>query len=190
MLLRDPDDGRGAVHTINVRLSPEQILYTVNHAEDDVILVHEDFIPLIRQIGDRFDRAPTLVLLRDDGDATAPGHGLEFAADYESLLDRGGDGYDFPALDERTRATTFYTTGTTGDPKGVWYTHRQLVLHTLGALGALASGGGHARLHRDDVYMPITPMFHVHGWACPSSPPCSGSSRSIPDATNPRSCCA
>ena len=185
----------GAVlHTINVRLSPEQILYTVNHAEDDVILVHEDFIPLIRQIGARFDRAPKLVLLRDDNDATAPdlgsgsgsdsgpgpgsarsgsvsGHapelGPDFAADYESLLDRGGDGYRFPVLDERTRATTFYTTGTTGDPKGVWYTHRQLVLHTLGALGAFASGGDHARLHRDDVYMPITPMFHVHGWGMP-----------------------
>jgi len=158
----------GAVlHTINVRLSPEQILYTVNHAEDDVILVHEDFIPLIRQIGDRFERAPKLVLLCDDGDATAPAHGPDFAADYESLLDRGGEGYDFPELDERSRATTFYTTGTTGDPKGVWYTHRQLVLHTLGALGALASGGDHARLHRDDVYMPITPMFHVHGWGMP-----------------------
>ena len=158
----------GAVlHTINVRLSPEQILYTVNHAEDDVILVHEDFVPLIRQIGDRFERAPKLVLLRDDGGATAPGNGPDFAADYESLLDRGGEGYGFPELDERTRATTFYTTGTTGDPKGVWYTHRQLVLHTLGALGALASGGDHARLHRDDVYMPITPMFHVHGWGMP-----------------------
>ena len=158
----------GAVlHTINVRLSPEQILYTVNHAEDDVIILHEEFIPLIRQIGDRFERAPKLVLLRDDGDASAPGPGPDFAADYESLLDRGGEGYDFPELDERSRATTFYTTGTTGDPKGVWYTHRQLVLHTLGALGALASGGGHARLHRDDVYMPITPMFHVHGWGMP-----------------------
>ena len=158
----------GAVlHTINVRLSPEQILYTINHAEDDVILVHEDFVPLIAQIGDRFDRTPTLVLVRDDDDAPPPGHGLDFATDYASLLDRGGAGYDFPALDERTRATTFYTTGTTGDPKGVWYTHRQLVLHTLGALGAIASGGGHARLHRDDVYMPITPMFHVHGWGMP-----------------------
>ena len=158
----------GAVlHTINVRLSPEQILYTVNHAEDDVILVHEDFVPLIRQIGDRFERAPKLVLLRADGGATAPDHGPDFAADYESLLDHGGEGYGFPELDERTRATTFYTTGTTGDPKGVWYTHRQLVLHTLGALGALASGGDHARLHRDDVYMPITPMFHVHGWGMP-----------------------
>ena len=147
----------GAVlHTINVRLSPEQILYTINHAEDDVILVHEDFVPLIAQIGPRFERAPKLVLIRDD-----------FAADYEALLDRGGDGYRFPVLDERTRATTFYTTGTTGEPKGVWYTHRQLVLHTLGTLGMIASGGGHARLHRDDVYMPITPMFHVHGWGMP-----------------------
>lgn len=191
----------GAVlHTINVRLSPEQILYTINHAEDDVIILHEDFLALIGQIRGRFERAPKLVLA-GGGDDTAvsgfgsglgsgsgsdsgpgpgsagsgsgsvsghePGLGLDFAAGYESLLDRGGDGHDFPALDERTRATTFYTTGTTGNPKGVWYTHRQLVLHTLGALGALASGGGHARLHRDDVYMPITPMFHVHGWGMP-----------------------
>ena len=185
----------GAVlHTINVRLSPDQILYTINHAEDDVILVHEDFIPLIAQIHGRFEHAPKLVLVRDGdggGAGGTSGHGLgfatgreslldlrafevfhqglalEFAADYRSLIDRGEDGYEFPALDERTRATTFYTTGTTGDPKGVWYTHRQLVLHTLGALGAIASGGGHARLHRDDVYMPITPMFHVHGWGMP-----------------------
>ena len=160
----------GAVlHTINVRLSPDQILYTINHAEDDVILVHEDFVPLIAQIGPRFERAPKLVLIRDGDDAPRPGHELDFTADYEALLDRGGDrnGYAFPALDERTRATTFYTTGTTGEPKGVWYTHRQLVLHTLGTLGMIASGGGHARLHRDDVYMPITPMFHVHGWGMP-----------------------
>ena len=156
----------GAVlHTINVRLSPEQILYTINHAEDDVIILHEDFLALIERIRGRFERAPRLVLA--SGDAGAPGRAPGIAASYEPLLDAGGDGYDFPALDERTRATTFYTTGTTGNPKGVWYTHRQLVLHTLGALGALASGGGHARLHRDDVYMPITPMFHVHGWGMP-----------------------
>ena len=158
----------GAVlHTVNVRLSPEQILYTVNHAEDDVILVHEDFAPLVARIREGFDRTPKLVLVRDDHGVPAPEHGLDFAADYDALLERGADGHDFPALDERTRATTFYTTGTTGDPKGVWYTHRQLVLHTLGALGAIASGGDHARLHRDDVYMPITPMFHVHGWGMP-----------------------
>ena len=158
----------GAVlHTINVRLSPEQVLYTINHAEDDVILVHEDFMPLIEQIRDRFERPPKLVRMRDDEGGEAGAKGGEFASDYASLTSDGDETYDFPALDERTRATTFYTTGTTGDPKGVWYTHRQLVLHTLGALGALASGGGHARLHRDDVYMPITPMFHVHGWGVP-----------------------
>ena len=158
----------GAVlHTINVRLSPEQVLYTINHAEDDVILVHEDFIPLIAQIRDRFETAPTLVLVSDGGETGAPSSGIDFTADYESLVSDAGDGYEFPSLDERTRATTFYTTGTTGNPKGVWYTHRQLVLHTLGALGAIASGGGHARLHRDDVYMPITPMFHVHAWGMP-----------------------
>ena len=158
----------GAVlHTINVRLSPEQIAYTIGHAEDDVVLVHEDFVALIAQIRGRLDRMPKLVLVRDGGGGPSPDHGLDFAADYESLLAGGGDGHAFPTLDERTRATTFYTTGTTGVPKGVWYTHRQLVLHTLGALGAIASGGAHARLHRDDVYMPITPMFHVHAWGMP-----------------------
>ena len=158
----------GAVlHTINVRLSPEQVLYTINHAQDDVILVHEDFMPLIEQIRDRFERRPKLVRMSDDGGGQAGAIGGEFASDHASLMSNGDGSYDFPALDERTHATTFYTTGTTGDPKGVWYTHRQLVLHTLGALGALASGGGHARLHRDDVYMPITPMFHVHGWGVP-----------------------
>ena len=158
----------GAVlHTINVRLSPEQVLYTINHAEDDVILVHEDFMPLIEPIRDRFERQPKLVRMSDHEGGEAGAKGGEFASDYASLMSDGDESYDFPALDERTRATTFYTTGTTGDPKGVWYTHRQLVLHTLGALGALASGGGHARLHRDDVYMPITPMFHVHGWGVP-----------------------
>ena len=122
----------GAVlHTINVRLSPEQILYTINHAEDDVILVHEDFIPLIEQIRERIDCTSKFVLVRDD-DAPVPDHGLEYSVEYRSLFDRRHDGYEFPALDERARATTFYTTGTTGDPKGVWYTHRQLVLHTLG----------------------------------------------------------
>ena len=156
----------GAVlHTINVRLSPEQILYTINHAEDDVIILHEDFLALIEQIRGRFERPPRLVLV--SGDAAAPGRAPGTAAGYEPLPDTGGDDHDFPVLDERTRATTFYTTGTTGNPKGVWYTHRQLVLHTLGALGAFASGGGHARLHRDDVYMPLTPMFHVHGWGIP-----------------------
>ena len=165
MLLRGPDDGR-VLHTINVRLSPEQILYTIDHAEDDVILLHEDFLPLIEQIRGRFERPPRLVLHERGRGGVRAHTGIEPAA--SRCPDAGGDDYDFPVLDERTRATTFYTTGTTGNPKGVWvHAPPARVATPLGALGALASGGDHARLHRDDVYMPITPMFHVHGWGMP-----------------------
>jgi fatty-acyl-CoA synthase len=88
--------------------------------------------------------------------------------DYESLLHAAGTHYDFPDFDENAIATTFYTTGTTGDPKGVYFTHRQLVLHTL----SLATNfgfmeGASCRIHSDDVYMPLTPMFHVHAWGFP-----------------------
>src|SRR4029079_853197 len=70
-------------------------------------------------------------------------------------------------FDENTRATTFYTTGTTGDPKGVFFSHRQLVLHTIAGMAGLASPASDQRFHRGDVYMPLTPMFHVHAWGMP-----------------------
>ncbi len=154
----------GAVlHTINVRLAPEQILYTINHAEDDVLLVHADFLPLLAEIAPRIERRVELVLLRDDASTPdgAPEH------EYEAMVAAGDPEHRFEDFDERTRATTFYTTGTTGHPKGVYYSHRQIVLHTLGALGGLTSPCSQGRLHRDDVYMPITPMFHVHAWGIP-----------------------
>ena len=120
----------GAVlHTINIRLSPEQILYTINHAEDDVILVHADFMPIIEQIRDRFARPTRLIYLNDDGEVDFP---QDYLVEYESLLDAGTSDFEFPDFDENITATTFYTTGTTGDPKGVFYSHRQLVLHTMG----------------------------------------------------------
>jgi len=156
----------GAVlHTINIRLSPEQILYTINHAEDDVILVHADFVPLLEQIVDRIERKVRFILLTDD--AVAANVPIDTITDYEQLLDSGDEDYDFQDFDENTRATTFYTTGTTGNPKGVYYSHRQLVIHTLGVMSGLGTAGCHARFHRDDVYMPITPMFHVHAWGIP-----------------------
>ncbi len=151
------------LHTINVRLSPEQILYTVNHAADDVILVHEDFAPLLAQIAPRFERPLRTVLLSDAGAPSPSAHDGE----YEALLANVPADFAFADFDENTPATTFYTTGTTGEPKGVEYTHRQLVLHTLGLLAGFAPVPGESRLHRDDVYMPITPMFHVHGWGFP-----------------------
>jgi fatty-acyl-CoA synthase len=155
----------GAVpHTINVRLSPEQMLYTINHAEDDVILVNAEFLPLLGQIWERMKHGKKLVLLNDSG--RAPDTPLHFSEEYEALLARSDPHYSFPELDEDSRATTFYTTGTTGLPKGVYFSHRQLVLHTMAVRSALA-GTGHGRCNEGDVYMPITPMFHVHAWGMP-----------------------
>jgi acyl-CoA synthetase (AMP-forming)/AMP-acid ligase II len=152
------------LHTINVRLSPEQILYTVNHAEDDVILVNSEFLPMLEQIWGRVEPGKKLVLLDDTG--KAPETRLPLAAEYEALLAKTNPEYAFPELDENTRATIFHTTGTTGLPKGVYFSHRQLVLHTFGLRSALA-GTGHGRFNEDDVYMPITPLFHVHAWGLP-----------------------
>ncbi len=147
----------GAIlHTINIRLSPEQMLYTIEHAEDDVILVHHDFLPLLDQIKGRISGVREYVILHEDTQC-----------EYEAMLEGQSDRFEFEEFDEDTVATTFYTTGTTGMPKGVYFTHRQLVLHTLGGIAALATPKTQGRFHREDVYMPITPMFHVHAWGLP-----------------------
>ncbi len=156
----------GAVlHTVNIRLSPEQILYTVDHAEDDFILINEEFLPLMEQIKGRIDTVKGYILLQDDQQKVETS--LDFVGEYEALLADSNKQYDFPDLDENTRATTFYTTGTTGMPKGVYFSHRQLVLHTLGGMAALGTTVDQGRLHQKDTYMPITPMFHVHAWGVP-----------------------
>ena len=156
----------GAVlHTINVRLSPEQILYTIDHAEDDFLLVNSEFLPILEQIRGRVDTVQGFVLLNDE--PVQPVTTIPFCGEYEALLAAASSEFDFPDFDENTRATTFYSTGTTGMPKGVYFSHRQLVLHTMGLLSVLGSALGHGRFHRQDVYMPITPMFHVHAWGVP-----------------------
>src|SRR5499427_1467446 len=144
----------GAVlHTVNVRISPEQVLYTINHAQDDVILVNAEFLPLLEGIHSKIRPGVRFVLINDG--ASPPKTAIEFAAEYETMLEAASPTYDYPALDEQTRATTFYTTGTTGLPKGVYYSHRQLAMHTFGASHALAQAP-HATFTHDDVYMPIT----------------------------------
>ncbi|KAB0669630.1 fatty acid--CoA ligase [Oryzomonas sagensis] len=157
----------GAVlHTINVRFSAEQILFTIDHAEDDVLLVNSEFLPILEQIRGRIDTVRDFILLK--GDEPHPHETtLTFTAEYEELLASTPPEFEFPDFDENTRATTFYTTGTTGMPKGVYFSHRQLVLHTLGVQAALCSSVVQGCLHRGDVYMPITPMFHVHAWGLP-----------------------
>ncbi|WDP90918.1 MAG: fatty acid--CoA ligase [Desulfobacter sp.] len=156
----------GAVlHTINIRLTPEQLIYTINHAEDDVILVNEDFLPLLESVKDRFETVKKVILLTDKKDL--PQSNLEFAGEYEALISDALPEYEFPDFDENTMATTFYTTGTTGLPKGVFFSHRQLVLHTYGLMSGLCAYQAQARVDSGDVYMPMTPMFHVHAWGIP-----------------------
>lgn len=152
------------LHTVNIRLSPEQILYTINHAMDDAILCHSDFLPVLLPLLPRIERPVKLVLLTDAADAPLP---PGFAGEYEALLAAETGDFVFPDLAEDTRATLFYTTGTTGDPKGVSYSHRQLVLHTLAVTAGLGTVPGQGGIKQGDVYMPITPLFHVHGWGFP-----------------------
>jgi len=156
----------GAVlHTVNVRLSPEQIVYTMNHAEDDVVLVHDDFLPVLESVQDELETVKTFIQVTDND--TAGQTSLNVAGEYEALLAAADTQFDFPDFDENSIATTFYTTGTTGNPKGVFFSHRQLVLHTLNMTGVLSTYDEMPLLRSSSVYMPITPMFHVHAWGVP-----------------------
>jgi len=154
------------LQTVNVRLSHEQIVYTLNHAEPKVVLVNRMFLPIITAVAKNLQSVKCFILLDDDhGDEAPPDI---FAGEYESLLAKAADRYDFPEFDENTRATTFYTTGTTGLPKGVYFSHRQLVLHTMGVASVMAlASSKQGRIDAGDVYMPMTPMFHVHAWGMP-----------------------
>ena len=154
----------GAVlQTVNIRLSAEQVAYTLNDAGASVVLVNAEFLPLLTQIRGELRTVRRFVLIADDAVELPE----DFEGEYEALLGACPAHFDFPDLDENARATTFYTTGTTGSPKGVYFSHRQLVLHTLAVTAALAMAPSQGRFHRGDVYMPMTPMFHVHAWGVP-----------------------
>ncbi|AWH53538.1 long-chain fatty acid--CoA ligase [Stenotrophomonas sp. ESTM1D_MKCIP4_1] len=148
---------------VNIRLAPDQIAYTLNHSGARVLLANRDFLPLLECIEEHLPDLRTRILLDDADGALPPG----FVTEYEAGLREAAPTTAFPDFDENTRATLFYTTGTTGLPKGVYFSHRQLVLHSLAAMAALASPATQGRMHRGDVYMPITPMFHVHAWGVP-----------------------
>ncbi|WP_080240998.1 fatty acid--CoA ligase [Spirosoma rigui] len=161
----------GAIlHTVNIRLSPAQILYTVNHAQDKVILIHDDFLPILTAIKDQITTVDKYVLISDKVyvDLNAVGEvPAGFSGEYEALLKGTSAEFDFPDFDENTWATTFYTTGTTGNPKGVYFSHRQLFMHTMGLASYVCGYQAVPFSAKSDVYMPITPMFHVHAWGFP-----------------------
>ncbi len=156
----------GAVlQTVNVRLSPEQILYTLNHAEAKFVLINSDFVPIFTAIAPHLQTVQKTLLLTDAAEQSADLFNL--VGEYEQLLAAASPTYAFADFDENSVATTFYTTGTTGNPKGVYFTHRQLVLHTLALATTTGSLDSIRLMGTDDVYMPITPMFHVHAWGMP-----------------------
>ena len=156
----------GAIlHTINLRLSPEWILYTIKHARDKILVIRDEFLPLLESAKNLLPESIKLFIISSDKEKI-PSTSLEPVYEYEKLLDDASPEYEFPFLDENTRATIMYTTGTTGLPKGVSFTHRQIVLHTL-AVAVSSVFPGEVNLNSRDVIMPLVPFFHVHSWGMP-----------------------
>jgi len=171
------------LQTVNVRLSPEQIVYTIDHAGASTLLVNDEFVGLLEGLKSQLPKVRRLIVMSD---RSAPQTGsLSFLGEYENLLAAASPDYDFPDFDENTQAITFYATGTTGLPKGVYYSHRQLVLHSLSGLALFGMAGMQGRFSRDDVYMPITPMFHVHAWGFPWSATLAGVKQVYPGRYEP-----
>jgi fatty-acyl-CoA synthase len=171
------------LQTVNVRLSPEQIAYTIDHAGSSTLLVNDEFADLVHSLLPKLPKVKKLVVLSD---RKSPATGeLQFVGEYEELLAAASPEFDFPDFDENVQATTFYTTGTTGLPKGVYYSHRQLVLHALAELAVFGVAASQGRFHRDDVYMPITPMFHVHAWGFPWAATLAGVKQVYPGRYDP-----
>lgn len=158
------------IQTVNIRLSPEKILYTINHAKPKVLMVNSEFAPLVKDYQFENSSIEHIIWLDDNGvsyEGVFGGNENRVVGEYEALIEQASDEFEFQDFDEDTIASTFYTSGTTGDPKGVFFSHRQLVLHTLteaASLGVLPSKQG---VSFGDVYMPMTPMFHVHAWGFP-----------------------
>ena len=168
--------GIGAiVHTINPRLFAEQLVYIVNHAEDKLLFLDLTFVPLAEAIADKLPTIEKYNILTDD--SHMPQTSLRNAVAYESWLDSSDADFEWARFDENTAAGLCYTSGTTGNPKGVLYSHRSNVLHAMmcnqpDVLGMTSS----------DNILPIVPMFHANAWAITFAAPAAGASMIMPGA--------
>jgi len=163
----------GAVlHTLNVRLFSEQLTYIVNHAEDRVIFVDDSLVPVLEKLAPSFQNVAHYVVMGDGDSGTLPN-----ALRYEELLDAAGPGeFDYPDVDERQAAALCYTSGTTGNPKGVLYSHRSISLHSTATLMKDALG-----LSRVDSVLAVVPMFHANAWGLPHGAALAGADLILPD---------
>jgi fatty-acyl-CoA synthase len=161
----------GAVlHTLNVRLFAEQLTYIVNHAEDRVIVVDDTLVPVLEQLAPTFESVRHYVVVGGADTGSLPDALL-----YEDLVADQRAGFDYPQLDERQAAGLCYTSGTTGNPKGVLYSHRSKLLHALGQCVADSMG-----LRAEDRVMPVVPMFHANAWGIPYGAATTGADLVMP----------
>ena len=168
-----PCSGR-VLHTLNIRLFPEQITYIVNHAEDEVIFVDRSLLALLWPLVDTFETVRHVVVM-DDGRGEVPSpDGGRALHDYESLQ-AAADPVEWPRLDENRAASMCYTSGTTGNPKGVVYSHRSTWLHTMGAMTADNLG-----VCERDTILPVVPMFHANAWGLAHAAIASGANLVMP----------
>ncbi|MFT6032463.1 MAG: acyl-CoA synthetase (AMP-forming)/AMP-acid ligase II [Arenicella sp.] len=157
----------GAIcHTVNPRLFPEQLVYIINHAEDQFLMVDPMFVPLLEAISEQITIKAIIVMADEE---SMPETTLANVHCYETLLAAESSDFDWPALDEQSACSLCYTSGTTGNPKGVLYSHRALVLQTYAC--CLGDGMG---LSASDVALPVVPMFHVNAWNMPYSAALAG----------------
>ncbi len=165
--------GMGAVcHTINPRLSAEQLAYIVNHAEDRLLFLDLTFVPMVEALRGQLPADLRYVIMTDR--AHMPENTLD-ALCYEEILDQRTDSYSWPELEEDTASGLCYTSGTTGNPKGTLYTHRSTVLHAMAVALSLA-----AALKPGSKILPVVPLFHVNAWGLPYAAPLSGATLVMP----------
>ena len=161
----------GAVlHTLNIRLAGDQLTYIANHAEDKVVFVDDSLVPVLEEIAPSFETVEHFVVI-GAGDAGS----LPNALRYEDLLAEQGEGFDYPDLDDRSAAGLCYTSGTTGNPKGVLYSHRSQLLHALSV--CIADNLG---LKSTDRVLPVVPMFHANAWGLAHAAPLTGADMVMP----------
>ena len=153
----------GAVmHTLNIRLFPEQLAFVINHAEDKVIIVDDTLAPLLGKVAKQLATVEHIIVVGSGDDAPLREAPRATLHRYDELLSSESPGIEWPVLDERAPASMAYTSGTTGDPKGVVYSHRSTVLHSYGITSGAVAG-----LSERDMILTIVPMFHASCWGLP-----------------------